>query len=59
MRFDPYLGMWPCRIRTLRRSDRPPALHQQTCPAFGRTLANIYKRDGTWMPPVLGGGSEQ
>ena len=27
---------------------RKPVLHQQTCPVCGRTLVNIYKRDGTW-----------
>jgi ribosomal protein L37AE/L43A len=23
-------------------------MHQQTCPECGRTLVNVYKRDGAW-----------
>jgi ribosomal protein L37AE/L43A len=25
-----------------------PVRHQKTCPACGRTLVNLYRRDGVW-----------
>lgn len=39
-----------------------PVAHQQTCPACGRTLVNLYRRDGVWKCKgcwdAEGGGGE-
>lgn len=35
-------------LRTLRIRPGKPILHRQTCPVCGRTLVNIYRRDGVW-----------
>ena len=35
-------------LRILRKPDEIPVWHQETCPECGRTLVNIYKKNGSW-----------
>ena len=43
----PYAAPYPGLRRIMGRSRRQIE-HQATCPTCGRTMVNVYKREGAW-----------
>lgn len=42
-----YINNWSSELAALFKPSKP-ICHQKTCPACGRKLVNIYRRDGVW-----------
>lgn len=51
MTLYPYDLMFYDEKTLLKKLFKPgkPIRHQETCPVCGRTMVNIYRRDGVWM----------